>query len=403
MRVALVHDYLNQLGGGERVLKVFLGLFPRADLYTLLYDPVRTRGRFEGRAVRTSFLDFPLARRSHRPFIPLMPLAISSIELRGYDLIISDTAGYAKGVSYARRGDRPFHLSYCYTPIRYAWEPADHFRRPLFAALGAPAFAYLRAWDRRAAQRPDTILAISSHIRERIRQCYGRDAAVLYPPLRQIFSHDPAAPRGDYYLAVGRLLHYKRFDIAIEACAAAGRPLVVAGTGPELKRLKATSDPSTRLRAGKARGEVTFLEFVPDDEKLRDLYRSARALIFPQVEDFGLVAAEAIACGTPVLAFRGGGAPEIVREGTSGLLVSDQTAAAFADAIREFEAREWRRAAIAAEAARFSEEAFIRGFLAALPPEFREVTPHAALTISYSSSEVEKIPYGRFSTPRSLP
>lgn len=367
MRIALIHDYLNQLGGGERVLEELLRLFPTADLVTLFHDAELTDGRFVHRLMRTSFLNHKFVARRHRLFIPVMPFAASRINLHDtYDLIISDTAGYAKGVAYDTRGGKSFHLSYCYTPIRYAWEASSYFKNFLLIAAGAPAFAYLRNWDRHTAQHPRVMLTLSRHMQKKIAEYYGRKAEIVYPPIRtDRFFYDPAVPQGDYYLAAGRLLHYKKFDLVIEACAEAGRPLVIAGTGPELQKLKGKSQ--------KVKGGVSFLEYVKDDNELRKLYAGARALIFPQEEDFGLVAAEAIACGTPVIAFRGGGALDIVEEGTSGHFFDAHTPDAVTVAIHEYEAMSFDRPALAKTALRFSPDGFKEGLRANLPAELQSL------------------------------
>lgn len=362
MKVALVHDYLNQFGGGERVLEELLGLFPGADLYTLLYDAERTYGRFAGRAVRTSFLDVPLVRRLHRPFIPLMPLAVRSLRLGPeYDLVVSDSAGFAKGV---RHDPRTFHLSYCHTPLRYAWERKTYFKSFFFRHLAAPAFRALRAWDRSAGLQPDALVANSRYVADKVREYYAREADVVYPPVNtEYFSHDSKVKPGNYYLAVGRLLPYKKFDLVLRAFAGLKFPLVIAGTGPELNKLKVQSQ--------KLNVNVSFREFVRSDAELRDFYRRARALIFPQVEDFGLVAAEAIACGTPVIAYGAGGAIEIVEEGKSGVFFREQTPESLREAVFAFERTAFDRKQVAVRAARFSRDAFVRGIRRHLPKDLR--------------------------------
>jgi glycosyltransferase involved in cell wall biosynthesis len=365
MKVALVHDYLNQYGGAERVLESLLDLFPDAHIYTLLYSPDRTSPRFKNHVRRTSVLDFPLARKRHRPFIPLMPAAVRSLRIPpGYDLILSDSAGYAKGVA---RAGNAFHLSYCYTPLRYAWELDHYFNSPIFKTVFRPVFAYLKRWDFRAAQRPDDFLAVSRFIADKIRIHYRRSAAVVYPPVdygRFYFDPGLQPPRGapSYYLAAGRLMHYKKFSLLVETFLDLGRELWIVGTGPELTSLEKTAAAAKHIR---------FLHSVPDGE-LHRLYNGARALLFPQVEDFGLVAAEAQACGTPVIAFARGGALEIVREGSTGLLFHEQSVPGLADAVRRFEGMEFDRAEIGRSSRRFTTEAFHRGILAALPPELRE-------------------------------
>ena len=356
MRVALIHDYLNQIGGAERVLEALLELFPSADLYTLLYSKDRTRRRFDHSIRGTSFLDFALARRYHRPFIPLMPLAIHHLDLqKEYDLIISDSAGYAKGI---RKDAESFHLCYCYTPLRYAWEPYRYITNSIVRNAVRPACRYLRRWDLEASQKPNKMLAVSRHIAEKIQTYYGRDCPVLYPPVDYAtFYHEkrgssPTAAEC-YYLAVGRLLPYKRFDLVIDSFRQLGAHLKIVGAGPEKGRI---------LRRIASCATIEYLPFVTDAQ-LRTLYNGARALIFPQVEDFGLVAAEAQACGTPVLAFRAGGAREIVLDGITGLFFERQTAPEIIDAVRRFEARRWNRLDVSNASQRFSIETFKVGVM----------------------------------------
>ena len=351
MRVALVHDYLNQYGGAERVLEVLAKMFPEAPIYTLLYDEAKTYGCFRGRVRTTSFLDHPFVSRRHRLFIPLLPWAASRLRVPDeYDLIISSTAGYAKGVSYGNAK----HVAYCHTPLRYAWEPdyltAKLGTNPAVRAALAPLLWYLRRWDYRAGQKPNLIVANSRFIAEKIRRVYGREAEVAHPPVdTAVFYPDASVRRGDRYLAAGRMLHYKRFDLAVSAFNKLGLPLTILGNGPELGKLRATAQPN-----------ISFLPFESDTNKLRELYSSAKALIFPQVEDFGLVAAEALACGTPVIAYDAGGAKEIVADGRNGVLFPEQTAEALIAAVHHFETLRFDPAATAASAEKFSKETFVK-------------------------------------------
>jgi len=326
MKIALVYDYLNQYGGGERVLEIFTAMFPQASLYTIFYDQQKTRQRFNNTTIKTSFLDFKLSRDNHRWFIPLMPRAIESLDLGNqYDLIISIGASYARGISYQAPTK---HLHYCFTPLRYAWE--DRYIPPQiknFNFLTRPLRNYLKQWDFKVAQKPDKILTISDYISKRIRKCYGRSAEILHPPLNtKIFYLDSHIRKQNYFLAAGRLLHYKKFDLVIKAFNKLKLPLKIVGQGPEADRLKklATSP------------KIEFLGFVKSDDQMRRLYAGARAFIFPQVEDFGLVAVEAQACGTPVIAFAQGGALDIVNHGQNGLLFAQQTPECLAYTVKEF-------------------------------------------------------------------
>src|SRR3989344_3033125 len=356
MRVAIMHDYLNQWGGAEQVLLTLLELFPKADIYTLLYDEKKTAGKFAGRVKKTSFLDFPLARNHHRVFIPLMPLGARTLRVPDkYDLIIYSTAGFAKGISYSKHTP---HISYCLTPLRYAWEEKEYLQTLLPLALrilAKPFLAYLRRWDYWAAQKPDIILADSNFIKEKIKKYYGCDARVVYPPVdMNIFYEDNTLKKqNSYFLAVGRLLHYKRFDLIVRAFQELYFPLLIVGNGPEESSLKqlAANNP-----------HIKFLPFVNSQHELQKLYSNARALIFPQVEDFGLVAAEAAACGTPIIAYNAGGAKEIVTE-SSGILFNEQTPENLALAVKQFILKEksFDSKRIAAEAKKFSKENFLEG------------------------------------------
>lgn len=360
MKIALVHDYLNQYGGAERVLEALLELFPTADLYTLFHDPERTANRFVRFVKGTSAFDLPFIRRNHRAFIPLLPTAAKTMSLADYDIVISDSAGYAKGIDTGAA----LHISYCHTPLRYAWETGDYVQMKFPGLIGkvvsavvAPVAAYLRAWDKKAARNPHLLLTNSQFIQEKIKNYYGRGAAVLYPPV-DIHSFSP--DRGQkilgerYFLAVGRLLHYKRFDLIIDAFKALHKKIKIVGSGPELKKLK---------RRARGAGNIEFIPFLNNEKELRVLYANAEALIFPQVEDFGLTAAESLACGTPVIAYKAGGAREIVEEGETGWLFEEQSKEGIVKAVRAFEKMHFDRAHIRARALRFSKERFKKELL----------------------------------------
>ncbi len=370
MRPALVYDYLNDYGGGERLLGIVARMFPEAPIYALMCDRKTMQDRFPGHEIITSPFDCAFARRNHRALIPFLPLMAATVRVPDeYDTVITLSASYGKGI---RHGRHARHLLYCFTPLRYAWEPdfisskfSHHTGIPFnrdgsffVRAAAAPFAAYLRAWERRVAAKPDRIVTLSHFIAGKIGERYRREAPVVHPPIDSSrFFFDPAIPKGDYFLAAGRLMHYKRFDLVIDAFNILGLPLKIVGTGGEAARLKA------RIRSP----HIQMLGFVPDDD-LRQLYAGARAFIFPQVEDFGLVGAEAIACGTPVIAFRGGGAAEIVTDGETGLFFDTQSPECLAEAVRRFIASEgsFDPARVASLAQRFSPESFAREFLAQL-------------------------------------
>ncbi|MBI4991694.1 MAG: glycosyltransferase [Candidatus Harrisonbacteria bacterium] len=347
MRIALVHDYLNQYGGAERVLETFAEIFPEAPIYTLFYDREKTLNRFEGRVKGTSFLDNKAVVNNHRAFIPLMPLAASRINLRDqYDVVLSSSAGYGKGIRY---NGHTIHINYCHTPLRYAWEHQRYFNwGPIAKFLSAPIFWYLRSWDKSAGQRPKVLLANSEYIAKKIKDYYGRESGVLYPPVDlKIFYRDKTIKKSGYFLAVGRMLAYKRFDLIIQAFIRLNLPLLVVGGGPELENLKQLAKSS----------KINFLPFVKEEE-LKNLYNGAEALIFPQEEDFGLVAAEAQACGTPVIAYSRGGAKEIVQDGMTGIFFHHQTVEDVVMAVKKFLLSSFDEEVIRQSAKRFSKTRF---------------------------------------------
>ena len=355
MKIAIVHDYLNQYGGAERVLECLLEMFPEADVYTLFFDRQVGGGRFAGYKIKTSWLDWPIVWRRHRFFIPLMPLAAQSLNLGDkYDLIISATAGYAKGIRYDSQTTR--HVCYCYTPLRYAWEDGYLGKWQIANSkwLLKPILNYLRAWDYKMVQRPDKIIAISNHIAGKIKKYYDREAVVIYPPLDTTKFYEVELRKNPYevrlrkyFLAVGRLIHYKNFDLIVRAFNILQKPLKIVGVGPELARLKKIAGPN-----------IEFLSFVPSDDELRKLYNGAQAFIFASAEDFGLVMAEAQACGTPVIALAAGGALEIVKEGETGIFFHEPTKESLVAAVYKFEKLKFDRKKIAQTAQKFSTKNF---------------------------------------------
>jgi len=348
MRVALVHDYLNQYGGAERVLEAFCQIFPQAPIYTLLYDKEKTGLAFEGRRIYTSFLQkAPLVKSYHRPFLMLMPLAIEQFDLFQYDLVLSDSASYAKGV--ITRPDS-LHICYCHTPIRYAWDDShkyiEEFGYPSLVKKVIPFFMnYIRLWDEQAALRVDKFIANSNFVAKRIKKYYHRQATVIHPPVKTNLFY-LANQTDDYFLMVGRFLPYKRFDLAIEAFNQLGWPLKIIGDGPEKKKLQEKAQPN-----------IEFVGLVPD-KKLRDYYAHCRAFIFPQEEDFGITAVEAMAAGRPVIAYQGGGALEIIQPRVTGLFFEEQTKEHLIEALRRFNSSDFNPRVIREKAIKFDQERF---------------------------------------------
>lgn len=363
MKVALVHDYLTQLGGAERVLEAFCDIFPDAPIFTLLYDEEATGGRFRDREVRTSPLQrVPFARRHHRMFPVAMPLATEHLGIEGFDLVLSDSAGFAKGIIVAPPAR---HIAYCHTPLRYAWDDSQRYVGEfqsfprLFRFVAPLALTYVRLWDYAAAQRPDFFLANSQHVKRRIAKYYGRGAKVVYPPVRTAFFAAVSRRPDDAFLMAGRLLAYKRFDLGILAARKAGVKLRIVGDGPEYRNLRRLAGP-----------DVTFIGSV-DDVVLREELAKCRALLFPQEEDFGIIAVEALAAGSPVIAYAMGGALEIVTPKT-GMLVAEQSPDAFARALREFRDDAFHSDALRARAAAFDSAIFRRRILESIKDIGRE-------------------------------
>ena len=350
MRVAIVHDWLNGMRGGERVLEALLREFPHATLYTLLHTPGRVSPTIEARPIRTSFIQhLPLAHRHYRRFLPLFPLAVERFDLSEFDLVLSTSHCVALGVLTQAA---TCHIGYCFTPMRYAWDmSAEYLASSQLGPVGRLAFppllTWLRTWDRSAAQRPDFLACISHHVARRIAKHYGRTARVIYPPVETDFYVPDGRPSEDWYLVVSAFAPYKRIDVAVEAFTRMGKPLIVIGTGQEERRLRALAGPS-----------ITFLGWQPDTV-LREHYTRCRALVFPGEEDFGIVPLEAMACGRPVIAYGKGGAGETGLDGVTGLFFHEQTPEALMAAVRRFEGMAFDSGAIRAHAERFARRRFL--------------------------------------------
>jgi glycosyltransferase involved in cell wall biosynthesis len=330
LRVALVHDWLTGMRGGEKCLEVLCQSFPRARLYTLIHRRGSLSPAIEAMAIETSLLQrVPGVFRYYRHMLPFMPLAVRGFRLRDVDLVISLSHCVAKAV--VPPAGVP-HVCYCFTPMRYAWHGREAYLeswsdRPLRRALARSMLARLRRWDRATASRVTHFIAISETVRQRIARCYRRDSRVIQPPVNVAF-YSPAAtekPRDQEYLVVSALVPYKRIDQAVAACTQTGRRLVVIGDGPERSRLAAMAGPSVRL-----------LGWQPD-EVIRDHYRRCRALLFPGEEDFGIVPIEALACGAPVIALGRGGAAETI-DNAVGCTYAEPTPAGLRAAIEGWEA-----------------------------------------------------------------
>lgn len=325
MKIALVHEFLTQFGGAERVLQNFLEIWPDADLHVLIHNPDKVGHAFDNHKIKTSYLNkFPGAQKDHKWYLGLMPGAVQSFDLRGYDVVISDSSSFAKGV---RRGNY-LHICYCHTPTRFLWTESKEYLKstkyPFFIKwIAKPVLRMIKEWDFRAAQRPQYIIANSRNVQERIKKYYKRDSEVIPPPVDTEF-FQPQGVKKDYFFVASRLEPYKHVDIVIDAFNQLGLPLKVAGTGTELERLKAM-----------AKSNIEFLGRVSDEE-LRKGYAESQAYIFAAEEDAGIMVLEAQSCGTPVIAYGKGGSLETIIPDKTGLFFSEQTAASIIAAVKNF-------------------------------------------------------------------
>ncbi|MCA9973712.1 MAG: glycosyltransferase [Anaerolineales bacterium] len=326
MSVALVHDWLNQIGGAEDVLEALVALHPGAPVYTSLYWRDQMPTHWRQWDIRTSFIDrLPGAYRRQQLYFPLYPLAFEQFDFRAYDLVISNKSGFCHGIL---TGPETLHICYCLTPTRYVWRYAQYAEQEQLGGLTRrllpPLLTWLRMWDRLAADRVDHFIAISQEVRRRIGKIYRRDAAIIYPPV-DTARFEPANRVDDYYVIVGRLVPYRRIDLLIEAFNRMGRRLLIAGSGRDRARLETLAGPT-----------VEFLGYVPDAD-LPDLLARARAFVFPGEEDFGIAPIQAMAAGRPVIAYAAGGALDTVIPGETGWLFETQSVEAIMDAVTAFD------------------------------------------------------------------
>ena len=361
MRVAIVHYWLVSMRGGEKVVEALCDMYPEADIFTLVYDESRVSEKIKRHKVTSSFLQkIPGAVKHYQSLLPLMPFALESLDLSGYDLIISSESGPAKGIIAPPHST---HVCYCHSPMRYIWDHYHSYRANagLASRMLLPWMApLLRSWDVSTSMRVDRFVANSHHVRARIGKYYGRSATVIYPPVA-VDDYAPATETGDFYLCAGQLVSYKRVDLAVRAFTKMGRNLVVIGEGKELAALKAIAGPT-----------ITFLGRAPFPV-LKEKLARCKALIFPGEEDFGLIPVETMASGRPVIAFGSGGALETVVPGLSGVLFHEQTPEAIIDAVHAFETESaaFDPAAIREHAARFSTRNFKLGMDLVIQEELR--------------------------------
>ena len=359
MRVALVHDWLTGMRGGEKALEQIAALFPAADLFTLVHIPGTVSATLEAHPIHTAFIQrLPFVARAYRHYLPLFPAAIERLDLAGFDLVVSCSHCVAKSVIVAP-GAR--HLCYCLTPMRYAWDQFDAYFGPqrvgrVASAVLKPVLARLARWDRDTAHRPNRYLAISQYVARRISLYYNRQSAIVYPPVdTEAFTPGGPGRRGALVI-VSALVPYKRLELAIAAARAAQLPLDIIGDGPERAHLEALAAgaPGVRLL-----GRL-------DDDAVRAHYRTATAVLLPGEEDFGLVPVEAQACGRPVVALARGGATETIIDGVTGLLVPDDSVPSWAAALLRAAEMPWDVGRIRANAERFGQARFRTEFQAAV-------------------------------------
>lgn len=358
MKIALVHDYLAQDGGAEKVLDVFHQMWPDAPIFVLFHNQDGVP-RYQAADVRESFLaKLPLGRKKYQWYLPLMPHATEQHDLSEFDVIVSSVSAFAKGIT---KRDDAVHICYCHTPTRYLWSDSESYvqglKYPFFvkAAIG-PLIKRLRRWDKDSTKRVDFFIANSRTVQERINTYYDRESHIIHPPvdLSAFYVSDTV---GDYFLAGGRIVAYKRFDLIIQVFNRLGYKLKIFGTGPswwdDLKK--------------EAKENIEFLGRVTDEEKY-ELYSKAKAYIHPQVEDFGITPIESMASGRPVIAYGKGGATETVIDGKTGVLFHEQTWESLLDAVLHFDETAWDPAAIRAHAMQYDQQRFereIRGFIQA--------------------------------------
>ena len=348
-RVALVHDWLTGMRGGEKALEAICELYPNAELYTLLHKRNSVSSVIEKRSIHRSFIQhLPFSEKLYRHYLPLFPCAVEQFDLDNHDLIISTSHCVAKSVV---KTGRAFHVCYCFTPMRYAREQFDDYFGAervgsIVSSLMSPILNSLARWDTTTSGRVDLYIAISQHVARRIQRYYNRSAKIVYPPVDTSFYKPDNVTPEDSFIVVSALVPYKRIDLAIRACKLSGLKLRIVGDGPDLNRLRLLADSN-----------IEFLGPLTNDA-IRNLYRSSKAMLLPGEEEFGIASVEAQACGCPVIALKRGGACETIVDGETGILVNQPTAEAFANALRTAKARSFNQSITRRNAERFSTPRF---------------------------------------------
>jgi glycosyltransferase involved in cell wall biosynthesis len=325
VKIAIVHDWLTNMGGAERIIRIFHELFPDAPIYTMVYDKENMPKDFKEMDIRTSFIQkMPFGVKKYQLYLPFMPVAVEQFDLSEYDIVLSSSTACAKGI--ITRSDT-LHICYCNTPMRYAWDMYhDYIKGKNVVTKYTIAFLmnYIRLWDRISADRVDYYIANSKNVASRIKKHYKRESEVIYPPVNTDY-YTPGDKVEDFYLVVSRLVPYKRIDLVVEAFNKLGFPLKIIGDGSEFKRLKSLS-----------KSNIEFLGRLSDEE-VREHYRKCKAFLFPGEEDFGITPVEAQACGRPVIAYGKGGTLETVIDDQTGVFFREQTVEALINAVKYFE------------------------------------------------------------------
>jgi len=380
MNIAIVHDYFIQLGGAEKVAEELYCTFPGSSLFATVALPDCMPAKLTGVPIQTSWMQkLPRMKERFRSYFPFYPLAISDLDLSNYDLVISSTSGYAKGV---RTRHDAIHVCYCHTPTRWIWNYGDYSRRESFGSVKnavLPLFIEcLKYWDQGASRQPDHFIANSQTVAGRIRDVYHRAAEVIHPPI-DIDRFRASDERQDYYIVLSRLVPYKRIDLAVRACTEIRRNLLVLGDGPDRKALEEMAGPS-----------VKFLGRVSDSDVEHYVSR-CRALLFPGEEDFGMAPLEVAAAGRPTIAYRAGGAVETIVDGVTGTFFDEQTPESLADAIQRFEKIEWSSEGLRLHAEQFSTPIFqqrLRQFLNRVGAPVESFIPDSTTGRSFAAANV---------------
>lgn len=359
MKIAIIHEYLNQYGGAERTLReIFMPLFPDATIFSLFYNKKRFTADPHWK-IQTSFLQYLPAINNYKFYFPLFPFAIRSLRFPDHDLLLSSSSAFAKNI---KKPKHTLHICYCHTPMRYAWDLKDQYIKDQSFLLRLPLrifLSLLRWWDKKNTTSVDYFIANSNHVKQRIKNYYQRDSTVIYSAV-DCNKYTPRHKKQDFYLLVSRLIKPKKVELAVRAFSQLGKKLVIIGSGREEQHLKQLATPN-----------ISFLGYLPD-ERLIAYYQRAKALIFPGLEDFGMTPLEAQACGTPVIAFGKGGVLETVLEGKTGYFFHEQTPESLIRAVLAFERKSFKPLDCRKQALRFDASVFKRQLKTFIEQKYKE-------------------------------